>query len=143
VAIAGSKGRTNQRARTQRAIVAACVELIRQRRPVTMPEVSGDSSAAMGGTPGSRDPGAALADLGLAIPTLETVLTELASIRRRLTDLDNGLRPLLADHAEAHEEARRVRPLFSPSIDLAAALTDLGACGEDGHQWSVLRTGPW
>jgi AcrR family transcriptional regulator len=40
VAIAESKGRTNQKARTQRAIVEACVELIRQRQPVTMPEVA-------------------------------------------------------------------------------------------------------
>ena len=35
-----SRGRTNQKARTQRAIVEACVELIRQRLPVTMPEVA-------------------------------------------------------------------------------------------------------
>jgi AcrR family transcriptional regulator len=40
VAIAESSGRTNQKARTQRAIVDACVELIRQRQPVTMPEVA-------------------------------------------------------------------------------------------------------
>jgi AcrR family transcriptional regulator len=40
VAIAESKGRTNQKARTQRAIIAACVELMRQRQPVTMPEVA-------------------------------------------------------------------------------------------------------
>jgi AcrR family transcriptional regulator len=40
VAIAENKGRTNQKARTQRAIVEACVELIRQRQPVTMPEVA-------------------------------------------------------------------------------------------------------
>ena len=40
MAIAESGGRTNQKARTQRAIVGACVELIRQRRPVTMPEVA-------------------------------------------------------------------------------------------------------
>ena len=40
MAIAESKGRTNQKARTQRAIVEACVELIRQRQPVTMPEVA-------------------------------------------------------------------------------------------------------
>jgi AcrR family transcriptional regulator len=39
VDIAENKGRTNQKARTQRAIVEACVELIRQRRSVTMPEV--------------------------------------------------------------------------------------------------------
>jgi AcrR family transcriptional regulator len=40
VAVAESRGRTNQKARTQRAIVEACVELIRLRRPVTMPEVA-------------------------------------------------------------------------------------------------------
>ena len=40
VAVAESKGRTNQKARTERAIVEACVELIRQRQPVTMPEVA-------------------------------------------------------------------------------------------------------
>ena len=40
MAIAESQGRTNQKARTQRAIVEACVELIRQRQPVTMPEVA-------------------------------------------------------------------------------------------------------
>jgi chromosome segregation ATPase len=42
---------------------------------------------------------------------LETVITELTGIRQRLTDLDNSLRPLLADHAEAYEAARRARPL--------------------------------
>lgn len=40
MAIAGSQGRTMQKARTRRTIVEACVELIRQRRPVTMPEVA-------------------------------------------------------------------------------------------------------
>src|SRR5580692_4133698 len=40
VAIAGSRGRTNQKTRTRRAIVDACGELIRQRQPVTMPEVA-------------------------------------------------------------------------------------------------------
>jgi AcrR family transcriptional regulator len=40
VTIAESKGRTNQKARTRRAIVEACVELIRQGHPVTMPEVA-------------------------------------------------------------------------------------------------------
>jgi AcrR family transcriptional regulator len=40
VVIAEGQGRTNQKARTRRAIVAACVELIRQRQPVTMPEVA-------------------------------------------------------------------------------------------------------
>jgi AcrR family transcriptional regulator len=37
---AEGKGRTNQRARTQRAIVEACVGLIRQGQPVTMPAVA-------------------------------------------------------------------------------------------------------
>jgi AcrR family transcriptional regulator len=40
VASAESSGRTNQKARTQRAIVEACVELIRARQPVSMPEVA-------------------------------------------------------------------------------------------------------
>jgi AcrR family transcriptional regulator len=40
VAIAESSGRTNQKARTRRAIVEACLELIRQRQPVTMPGVA-------------------------------------------------------------------------------------------------------
>jgi hypothetical protein len=40
VAIPESGGRINQKARTQRAIFEACVELIRQRRSVTMPEVA-------------------------------------------------------------------------------------------------------
>jgi AcrR family transcriptional regulator len=40
VAIVESGERTNQKARTQRAIVEACVELIRKRQPVTMPEVA-------------------------------------------------------------------------------------------------------
>ena len=40
MAISEGRGRTNQKARTQRAIVEACVELIRQRRSVTMPEVA-------------------------------------------------------------------------------------------------------
>lgn len=40
MACAESKGRTNQKARTRRAIVEACVELIQQRQPVTMPEVA-------------------------------------------------------------------------------------------------------
>jgi AcrR family transcriptional regulator len=38
--ITEGKGRTNQKARTQRAIVEACVGLIRARRAVTMPEVA-------------------------------------------------------------------------------------------------------
>jgi AcrR family transcriptional regulator len=40
VAVAESQGRTNQKARTRRAIVESCVELIRQGQPVTMPEVA-------------------------------------------------------------------------------------------------------
>jgi AcrR family transcriptional regulator len=40
VASAETQGRINQKARTQRAIVDACVELIRQRQSVTMPEVA-------------------------------------------------------------------------------------------------------
>jgi AcrR family transcriptional regulator len=40
VAIIEGTGRTNQKTRTQQAIVDACVELIRQGRPVTMPEVA-------------------------------------------------------------------------------------------------------
>src|SRR5271170_7281438 len=35
-----SRERTNQKARTQRAIVEACVELIRERQPITMPDVA-------------------------------------------------------------------------------------------------------
>ena len=41
---------------------------------------------------------------------LDTVQTELARIRQQLTGLDSRLRPLLADHSEAYESARRVRP---------------------------------
>jgi AcrR family transcriptional regulator len=40
VAVTESRGRTNQKARTERAIVEACVGLIRQRQSVTMPEVA-------------------------------------------------------------------------------------------------------
>jgi AcrR family transcriptional regulator len=40
VAVAESKGRTNQKARTERAIIGACVELIHRRQSVTMPEVA-------------------------------------------------------------------------------------------------------
>ena len=40
MAFAEGKGRTKQKARTQRTIVEACVELIRQGQPVTMPEVA-------------------------------------------------------------------------------------------------------
>jgi AcrR family transcriptional regulator len=40
VIIAERKGRPNQKARTQRAIIEACLELIRQRRPVSMPAVA-------------------------------------------------------------------------------------------------------
>jgi AcrR family transcriptional regulator len=35
-----SKGRTNQKARTERAIIEACVDLIRRRQSATMPEVA-------------------------------------------------------------------------------------------------------
>src|SRR5580704_7311108 len=38
--MAESNGRTNQKARTRQAIVDACVELMRQGKPVTMPEVA-------------------------------------------------------------------------------------------------------
>jgi AcrR family transcriptional regulator len=40
VAVDEGRGRTNQKARTQRAIVEACMELIRRGRSVTMPEVA-------------------------------------------------------------------------------------------------------
>jgi AcrR family transcriptional regulator len=40
VDIVESRGRLNQKARTERAIVVACVVLMRQRRAVTMPEVA-------------------------------------------------------------------------------------------------------
>jgi AcrR family transcriptional regulator len=40
MSVAEGGGRANQRARTRRAIVEACVELIRQRQSVTMPEVA-------------------------------------------------------------------------------------------------------
>jgi AcrR family transcriptional regulator len=40
VAIASGGGRTNQKARTRRAIVEACRELIRDNRSVTIPEVA-------------------------------------------------------------------------------------------------------
>ena len=40
MAVAERTGRDNQKARTERAIVEACVELIRQRQPVTMPDVA-------------------------------------------------------------------------------------------------------
>jgi AcrR family transcriptional regulator len=40
VTIAESRGRTNQKARTKRAIIRACQELIHQRQPVTMPGVA-------------------------------------------------------------------------------------------------------
>jgi DNA repair exonuclease SbcCD ATPase subunit len=42
---------------------------------------------------------------------LETVAAELNGIRQRLADLDNVLRPLLADQAKAYEDARRIRTL--------------------------------
>ena len=40
MAIAESNGRANQKARTRRAIVDACLDLIRRGQPVTMPEVA-------------------------------------------------------------------------------------------------------
>jgi AcrR family transcriptional regulator len=40
MAVAQGNGRTNQKARTRQAIVDACVQLIRQGQPVTMPEVA-------------------------------------------------------------------------------------------------------
>ena len=40
MAFVESKGRTNQKARTERAIVEACLELIRQGQSVTMPGVA-------------------------------------------------------------------------------------------------------
>ena len=40
MATAEGRERTNQKARTERAIVEACVELIQQGRPITMPEVA-------------------------------------------------------------------------------------------------------
>src|ERR1700677_1680384 len=40
VGIAGRKERRNQKERTRRAIVEACLELIRRGQPVTMPEVA-------------------------------------------------------------------------------------------------------
>jgi AcrR family transcriptional regulator len=40
MSIVGGRERTNQKARTRRAIVDACVELIRRRQSVTMPEVA-------------------------------------------------------------------------------------------------------
>jgi hypothetical protein len=42
---------------------------------------------------------------------LQVLTTELNGIRQRLTDLDNSLRLMLAEHAKAYEDARRVRPL--------------------------------
>jgi len=42
---------------------------------------------------------------------LQSVEAELCSIRQRLTDVDNSLRSLLADHAKALEEMFRIRPL--------------------------------
>lgn len=40
MAFAETSGRTNQKARTHEAILEACLELIRNRQPVTMPEVA-------------------------------------------------------------------------------------------------------
>jgi hypothetical protein len=41
---------------------------------------------------------------------LDHVRNDLADIKRRLTGLDEVLGPLLAAHAQAYEEARKVRP---------------------------------
>jgi AcrR family transcriptional regulator len=40
VAVGESRERTDQKTRTRQAIVEACVELMRQRQPVSMPEVA-------------------------------------------------------------------------------------------------------
>jgi hypothetical protein len=42
---------------------------------------------------------------------LQSVDAELGSIRQRLTDVDNSLRSLLADHARALEDMLQIRPL--------------------------------
>ena len=42
---------------------------------------------------------------------LQSVDAELGSIRQRLTDVDNSLRSLLAEHAKALEDMLRIRPL--------------------------------
>jgi chromosome segregation ATPase len=49
--------------------------------------------------------------LGTGGSALQTVRTELDGIRQRLADLDELLRPLLAAHARAYEDARQVRSL--------------------------------
>ena len=51
------------------------------------------------------------AGFGAGGDALHIVATELNGIRQRLADLDNSLRPMLAEHAKAYEDARRVRPL--------------------------------
>ena len=59
MAMAENRGRTNQKARPQRAIVEACVELMQQRRSVTMRELA---EAAMVSEPTDyRFPGQAFA----------------------------------------------------------------------------------
>jgi DNA repair exonuclease SbcCD ATPase subunit len=50
------------------------------------------------------------AGLGTGASALESVEAELSGISQRLTDLDNSLRSLLADHTKAYEDARQVRP---------------------------------
>jgi chromosome segregation ATPase len=50
------------------------------------------------------------AGFGTGDRAFEAVVSELDSIRQRLTDLDGSLRPLLASHAEAYEAARQMRP---------------------------------
>ena len=42
---------------------------------------------------------------------LQSVDAELGSIHQRLTDVDNSLRSLLADHARALEDMLQIRPL--------------------------------
>jgi hypothetical protein len=51
------------------------------------------------------------AGFGAGGGALQVLTTELNGIRQRLTDLDNSLRLMLAEHAKAYEDARRVRPL--------------------------------
>lgn len=48
---------------------------------------------------------------GAGASAAATVVSELNDIRQRLSDLDDTLRPLLADHTGAYEEARRARPM--------------------------------
>ena len=77
MAIAANNGRTNQKTRTRRAIVDACVERIRQRQPVTMPEVA---KAAM----------VSEATAYRYFPDLASLLAE--ALARGLADSDRGPR---------------------------------------------------